>query len=379
MAGEWKRMTGLYLHIPFCLSKCTYCDFYSCVSDEPGLRDRFLSALDRELAGLARPAPETVFIGGGTPTALTATQLERLLEQLHARVDLDAVTEWSCEVNPGTVTAEKLALLKAGGVNRLSIGAQAFDDARLRQLGRIHSNRDIFETVALARSAGFDELNLDLISGTPGLTLPAWETELNRLVELRPQHVSCYSLTVEEGTPLQKQALRGEVELPDEEESRRQFERTAELLEAAGFEQYEISNYARSGHRCRHNLLYWTDGAYYGCGPAAHTHWDGVRRANAASLEEYCRRMETSGSATVFEEQLEPDAKAREVLVFGLRCLDGIEHRAFERRTGFDPFRLCAPDLRELIEEGWMVDDGRSIRLSREALFISDTLFARLI
>ena len=286
-------MAGLYVHIPFCVQKCRYCDFYSEVCGDGGRVSRFLSALDRELSLLDSAfAPTTVFFGGGTPTALSAEALSALLGSLRRHVDLSGVEEWSVEVNPGTLSGRKMEVLCEAGVNRVSLGVQSFDDRRLEWLGRIHRARDVYDAVSLVRSFGGLDLSLDLMHSVPGMSLVDWERELDAALNLSPHHLSCYNLTFEEGTPLERMLTAGDLAEPDEELQLAQFELTDRRLEMAGYEHYEISNYAKPGHACRHNLLYWTAGEYVGCGPAAHSHLGGRRFSNAESLDRYCEMME---------------------------------------------------------------------------------------
>ena len=276
---------GLYVHVPFCARKCAYCAFFSRPA-EPAAVAAWLAGVERELGGLPDGfAPESVFFGGGTPTALGENDLGRLLELVRARVDLSKVAEWTCEANPGTLTAAKLARLADGGVNRLSLGAQSFDAATLQRLGRIHAAAETRASVAQARAAGFANLGLDVIYGVPGTPFAAFQADLEEALALEPEHVSCYCLELEEGTPLAREAAAGRLEI-SEDGQRAQFEWGRRRLAAAGFGHYEISNFARPGRECRHNGLYWSGGEYIGVGPAAHSHWRGARWGNTPELPE---------------------------------------------------------------------------------------------
>ncbi|HOW97161.1 MAG TPA: radical SAM family heme chaperone HemW [Kiritimatiellia bacterium] len=267
-------MPGLYIHVPFCARKCAYCDFYS-VPLNAAAAEEYLRALDRECGGLPDGfAPETVFIGGGTPTVLPPAELARLLDLLARRVNLGRVTEWTCEANPVTLDAEKIRILRGAGVNRVSLGVQSFDDGVLKFLGRLHTAREAVEAFRLLRAEGFDNIGLDLMCAVPG---GAIERDLERALALGPEHLSVYGLTFEDGTPLARRRDAGEVAELDEDEQLRQFRVVRETLKGAGFHHYEISNYARPGRECRHNLLYWGPGEYLGLGPAAHSHWGGQR------------------------------------------------------------------------------------------------------
>jgi oxygen-independent coproporphyrinogen-3 oxidase len=350
-------MTGLYIHIPFCARKCSYCAFYSVVSEGRKKQEQFFQALEKELQNLpADFSPETIFIGGGTPTAPDYQLLERFFPNLGKFHP----AEFSCEANPGTIDAEKLALLKRSGVNRLSIGVQSFNPQCLETLGRIHTAEQAEEAFRLARTAGFENISLDLIFGVPGQTMEILESDLDRVLALRPEHVAIYNLMYEDGTPLtdlNPQKL-------DEELEREMYDRIRARLKAAGFVHYEISNFAKPGFECRHNLLYWTGGEYIGLGPAAHSHWKGVRWANAANVEDW--------SVREFEEKLDLEAKERETLVMGLRQLAGVEVSSSLWKTMQESFRA-------LEKEGLLVIDGRRVRLAEDALFVSDAVFTELV
>lgn len=361
--------SGLYVHVPFCVRKCGYCAFFSRPA-EPGLVAAWFAGIERELAALpAGFAPTSVFFGGGTPTALEESDLARLVDLVRARVDLRNVAEWTCEANPGTLAPAKLAQLKRGGVNRLSIGAQSFGDETLKRLGRIHGADDVRAAVAQARAAGFDNVGLDLIYGVPGASRKSFEADVEAAVALAPEHLSCYCLEIEEGTPFARLAAAGKLAV-SEEEQRAQFDWARKRLAAGGWEHYEISNFAKPGRACRQNLLYWSGGEYIGIGPAAHSHWAGARWGNSAELPEWKR---------AFEEKLEPEAKARETLVMGLRRLGGWSRSEFRAATGFDLDALRGKEIQKLARQGLLVVDSARIRLAEEALFVSDSVFAELI
>lgn len=376
---------GFYVHVPFCLRKCAYCDFAS-RPFAPGDVERYLEAIEREME--LRPpdfSPATVYIGGGTPTALPLPALERLLALVRRTVPETSAVEWTCEANPGALTAESARILRAAGVNRLSLGAQSFDDAQLARLGRLHRADDIARAVAAARDAGFDNVSLDLMYALPGQTVADWRRDLEQALSLAPEHLSLYALSIEEGTPFARERDAGRLREADEETAREQYESARSLLRAAGFGQYEISNFARPGRECRHNLLYWSGGAYLGCGPAAHSHWRGARWGNFQGLEEWAaavsKAWKNPGAAVAraFEERLEPAAKARETLVFGLRRLAGWRRDEFLSATGFDYRALCGDAIERLVNEGLLCEDAQGLRLADEALFISDTVFRELL
>jgi oxygen-independent coproporphyrinogen-3 oxidase len=363
-------MPGLYIHIPFCVRKCSYCAFYS-VSKPWKNEEKFFQALEKEIKNLpADFLPETVFIGGGTPTAPGFQTLENFFSAF-AKAMADrpmlgkfSAAEFSVEVNPGTVDRQKLDLLKESGVNRLSIGVQSFDFQCLETLGRIHSAEQAEAAFRLARAAGFENISLDLMFGTPGQTMEMLDADIARALALGPEHIAIYNLMYEEGTPLTE---RNPQRLDDELE-REMYDCIRARLKEAGFVHYEISNFARPGFECRHNLLYWTGGEYIGCGPAAHSHWQGTRWANVADLDDYIE----NGPRREFEETLGPDAKERETLVMGLRLLSGVE-------VSSNLWKNCGAVFQTLESQGLVHIEGRRVRLSEEALFVSDTVFSELV
>lgn len=383
-------MTGFYVHIPFCVRKCVYCDFYSLptatgplsarlTEPEPDQPD-FLAALRRELEQLPDTfAPDTVFIGGGTPTELAPGDLDTLFRLLHDHVNLSRVVEWTCESNPGTLTGAKIETLLKHGVNRVSLGVQSFDPKNLEFLGRIHSSDEAREGVRLLRSLGVRNLNLDLIYGIPGAPVGSLDRDLESLVALEPDHAACYCLIFEDGTPLADMRNKGYVKEVDDETERREYEIVRARLRDAGFTHYEISNFARPGRECRHNLLYWSGAEYIGVGPSAHSHWSGTRSGNVRDLDAYCRRLLAGQGVRAFEERLDPDAKARETLVMALRRIDGITRAEFRAITGRDLDALCGGTLRWMSREGLVDDDGTRIRLTPGGLFVSDAIFAELV
>lgn len=354
-------MPGLYVHIPFCVRKCDYCAFYSDASGDLNKQALFFRALEREVKNLPGDfLPDTVFIGGGTPTAPDFQTLEGLVPMFGGF----RPAEFSCEVNPGTVDERKLDLLRRCGVNRLSIGVQSFEFQCLETLGRIHTACQAEDAFRMTRAAGFDNVSIDLMFGTPGQSMRMLDADLDRVLALGPEHISIYNLMFEEDTPL---SARNPPRL-DEELEREMYDHIRGRLRIAGFAQYEISNFAKPGFECRHNLLYWTGGEYIGCGPAAHSHWRGARWANVSDLDDYIEQ----GPRREFEETLDADAKERETLVMGLRLLDGVE-------VSPGLWGPLAEVFGRLEKEGLLIVDGLHVRLSEEALFVSDSVFAELI
>jgi oxygen-independent coproporphyrinogen-3 oxidase len=367
---------ALYVHVPFCRAKCRYCDFYS-LPQAANLADAWLAAAEKELAHragqLARP-PASVYVGGGTPTSLDAEPLRRLLEGLGEWVE-DA-TEFSIEANPGTLNPWKVELLRDSKANRVTLGVQSFDDRLLECLGRIHSAEDVRPAVASLREAGFDNLGFDLIYGVPGQSPESWRETLRRACELRPQHISCYALSFEPGTEMMRDLKTGRVKEVDEDLQRRMYDLAVEALAAAGFEQYELSNFAKPGFRSRHNGVYWRNEPYVGIGPAAASYLDGRRSRNVPDLQAYLRAVAESGSAEADSERLDPPAAMAETVMLGLRLTEGIALADFRERFGCDLEEIFPRTLDRYREEGGLERTPTHLRLRREAYFVCDAILA---
>jgi oxygen-independent coproporphyrinogen-3 oxidase len=373
-------MAGLYIHIPFCVRKCRYCDFYSVPHGNGGLRARFLQAIDVELQKLPDDfIPQTLFIGGGTPTSLDAPELAGFFESVKKRVDVSKVSEWSCEANPRTLDWEKAKLLRETGVNRVSLGVQSFDPQNLAFLGRIHSSAEAKDACQLLRDAGFENLNVDLMYGIPGSSREILERDLALIANLDPEHVACYCLMFEEGTELTRLLDEGSLAEVDDAEELEQYRLIRGALGRAGFRHYEISNFAKPGYACQHNLLYWSGGDYIGCGPSAHSHWKGLRYGNVRGVEAYCEAVLSGGSPREFEERLEPEAKARETLIMGLRRLDGVSRRTFRQELGFDYRDLRGKEIDSLRRMGLLEERDGFLRLTEKGFFVSDSVFRELV
>lgn len=373
-------MTGLYIHVPFCVSRCRYCDFYREVSTERGAPGQFVQNLELELGRLPEGfSPDTVFLGGGTPTALSASELAELLDSIQRHINLSNVVEFSSEANPGTLTSEKLEVMKAGGINRVSLGVQSFNDKALRLLGRSHSAEQAVAGYEMVRVAGFNNINIDLIQSIPGMTPVEVLADAERLVELDPEHISFYNLIFEPETPLAQDLAEGRV-IPsgDDEEADNYFAVKA-FLESAGYGHYEISNFSKDGRRCRHNELYWQGAEYFGCGPSAHSHWRGKRFGNVANLSTWADRILQGVRPFGEVEELSVEEKAHETLVMGLRMVDGIDLVAFEAITGYRAEALCGEGIDSMIEEGLLQCLGNRLALTHDALFVCNAVFSELI
>jgi len=383
-------MRGIYLHLPFCIRKCSYCDFYSVpassasVARFPGLLRKETTLFRERFPEDAGTAADTVYFGGGTPTALGPEALCNLLSAVRGSFPVADGAELSTEANPGTVSAADLTRLRRGGFNRISIGVQSFDDATLRTLGRVHGREEILRTTRDARSAGFGSVGIDLIFGIPGQTAASWREDLERTVELGPSHVSAYALAPEAGTPIRAALDRGELRMPSDDETAGFYDTARGILSAAGIGQYEISNFARPGQECRHNRKYWNREEYLGFGPSAHGLLFprggppfGLRTANPPSLAGY--------EATIRENRI-PWAETRpctledawkESLIFGLRMTEGIDLRAIEEKIGAPPPPLAGA-VDRLVLDGLLLRERDRLRLPSRLLFVSNEVFARL-
>lgn len=372
--------TGLYIHVPFCQSKCNYCDFYSVAPATDTEMSDFISALEIELSDLPDSfSPTSVYMGGGTPTLLSASMLAGLLAVLREGIDMSKVSEFSVEANPGTLTDECAQILAGAGVSRISIGAQTFNEENLELLGRVHDAEAIVAAVAAARGAGIEDVSLDIMFGIPGGDVESVLYDIDSAAALVPCHVSAYCLSIAPGTRLHFLREQGELAMPEEDLIADQYHAIRKRLLEHGFGHYEISNFAQSGKECFHNLLYWTAGEYYGCGPSAHSHCNGVRYSNCANLWEYNQALLSGQSARQWSESLPPERKARETLVMWLRLVDGVRVEAFQRVTGYDPYELCGVELRSMIEDGLLVAMADRIRLAENSLFTSDYVFREIV
>ncbi len=374
---------SLYLHIPFCLAKCSYCDFASYPLPETWY-DPYVKTLETEVGAVGaewgRPRLETVYVGGGTPTVLPATLLQRLLSSIRAAFRLAPAAEVTLEANPGTVTLAGLRALRGAGANRLSFGVQSFQPPLLRLLGRIHTAEQAAAAVRLARQAGFDNLNLDLIYGLPGQTLDDWQADLAAALGQAPEHLSLYALTLEPGTPLTARVACGELPSPDSELAAGMYELAERRLVQAGWVHYELSNWARTPElQARHNLTYWHNLPYAGCGVAAHSWLGGRRRGNVRTPREYIERIEGGQDPAAEEECISPELEKAETMILGLRLLEGISRSGFQARFGVDPVAFYAGTVAETQALGLLTADGRHIRLTERGRLLGNEVFWRFL
>ena len=363
---------GLYVHVPFCRTKCRYCGFYSRPIGEYDagvVVSAMIAEMERYELG---DGIKTIYIGGGSPSALEREHLLRLVARAKQRCP--AADEFTVEVNPGQVDMELLRELRKAGVNRLSIGAQSFTQQELDFLGRSHTVECTRRVVRQGRSAGFDNISLDLIFAVPGSDLDSWKQNLRSAIELQVEHISAYGLSYEDGTPLSRDLAAGLIEAVDEDTDRAMFELTIDDLARAGIDQYEISNFAKHGFECRHNLNYWANGSYAGIGPDATSYLNGTRSTNFANIDKYVRAM-TSGESTVeSSETLSGLERACETAVLNLRRRCGIDLAEFKSRTDYDALKLFAEPIRRYQEMGLIEVNSGRVWLTRQALGIADSI-----
>lgn len=377
------RPLAAYIHVPFCAHKCGYCDFAS-VAGQDELADAYLEALDLEMASILptdRLPMRTIFIGGGTPTYLSAGQLEKLLARLAQRFDLESVVEFTVESNPNTLSTDKVDVLADFGVNRISLGAQSFHPHLLQVLERNHDPQSVPRAVECVRRR-IDNVSLDLIFGVPGQTLSEWKQDLDRMLALQPQHCSTYGLTYEKGTRLWSQRRLGVVQQIDEEIERAMYEHAIDHLQQLGWIHYEISNFAKDDvrdYRCLHNLNYWCNGSYFGFGTGAAAYVRRQRTLNIRDVKAYISRCNAGESVVSQSETLDPESRARETAMLQLRRLQGIDRSEFLMRTGYAIDQLFGDQLQHFVEIGFLADDGSNIRLTREGLPLADGILQAVV
>jgi oxygen-independent coproporphyrinogen-3 oxidase len=375
---------AIYVHIPFCIQKCGYCDFNAYRYRNNTAR-AYLRALQRELAHTVAERPWTgygvpsVYFGGGTPSTLAPEDLTSLIGVIGGSFPVQADAEITIEADPGTIDLTGLGTLRRGGFNRISIGVQAFDDGLLKQLDRLHSAADAHRALVWARRAGFVDLNLDLMFGLPGQSPAAWEKSLHEAIAIAPTHISVYGLTIEERTPFYRRQQRGQLVIPDEEAQAGMFERAEQLLTAAGYVHYEISNYALPGWRSRHNLHYWQHGEYLGFGAGAHAYLDGYRRENERLPWRYIRAIAESGSAACAPEFIDRERRIHEGLMVGLRLREGIDLEAFAHTYGVRLETAYAEPIAELTQAGYLQVANGHLRLSDRGRLVADAVLNRLV
>lgn len=377
-----KKDLGLYIHIPFCVKKCEYCDFLSWNAEEEE-RQQYVAALLSEIESYREFAKgyrvSTIFIGGGTPSVLLPKQMEDILQKIYEIFELERRAEITIEVNPGTVDEEKLQCYKENGVNRLSMGLQSVKDEKLRLLGRIHTYQEFVESYELARKAGFDNISIDLISSVPGQTLQEWKEELETAAAQNPEHISVYQLIIEEGTPFYEKYAEHPELLPDEETSREIYLWTGKFLKEAGYEQYEISNYAKPGKESRHNLKYWERGDYLGLGLGAASMVRNIRMSNTKDMRTYLERCDKPKTMREDVQFLEEPRQMEEFMFLGLRKTRGVSKKEFKRIFGREMDMVYEKALHKCLENGMLLEHKDRIFLSEEGTHLSNMVLSEFL
>ncbi|MDA8441615.1 MAG: radical SAM family heme chaperone HemW [Peptococcaceae bacterium] len=372
---------AVYIHIPFCERKCNYCDFPSYPAAAYDI-DAYLRALELELlrrSSDVRKSISSLFVGGGTPSILQESQLTVLFGMVQANFGLEPDAEVSIEANPGSCSAGKFALLRELGVNRLSLGVQSLQSDLLRRLGRCHTPAEAIEAVHLARDAGFDNINLDFIAGVPGQDLAAWQATLQTALELQPEHLSLYGLSIEPNTPFGSQWADGCLEVPDDEAQATMLEWSQHFLAEQGYGHYEISNYALPGKACRHNQVYWRNLPYLGFGAGAASYWQEQRSTNLARVEEYVAAVNLGVVPVAEKEHLSVELQMAETLFLGLRLLAGVEKRDFARRFNLNIDDVYGEKIKVLQNKGLLEDSGKVVKLSKRGILLANEVFCEFL
>ena len=372
-----KKPTSAYVHIPFCTQICYYCDFSKVfIKNQPV--DSYLEHLLEEFRSYDIQKLRTLYIGGGTPTALSAPQLEVLLKGLTKNLDLSALEELTIEANPGDLDEDKIAVLKNSAVNRVSLGVQTFDDKMLKKIGRSHLEKDIYENIDRLKLAGFDNISIDLIYALPGQTMEQVKDNVAKAIGLDIPHMSLYSLILENHTVFMNRMRRGKLPLPKEELEAEMFEYIIAELERAGFEHYEISNFSKSGFESRHNLMYWDNAEYYGIGAGASGYVNGIRYKNHGPIRHYLSAVE-EGNARITEEHLSQKEQMEEEMFLGLRKKSGVSMARFEEKFGRSFDGLYGKIVKDLVQQGLMQIESDRVRMTKRGLFLGDTVAERFI
>lgn len=384
---------GIYVHIPFCKHKCYYCDFISYANKE-NLAERYVNVLIREITDVATGNRldyengidelfnvNTIYIGGGTPSFIESKYIVNIISTIKEYFKINENAEITLEVNPGTVNENKLKDYFNAGVNRLSIGLQATNDSLLKEIGRIHTYEEFLNTYKLARKIGFKNINADLMIGLPKQTIEDVEKAVNDLIKLGLEHISVYSLILEEGTVLEEQIRSGKLKLPEDEEERKMYWKVKSILEANGYIHYEISNFAKKGYESQHNLDCWRQKEYVGFGVAAHSYTNDVRYSNIENLEEYIENYENDKleETFIFNEKLTHNMKVKEYMMLGLRKLNGVSIQEFKEKFAANPIYVFKNELEKLVNEDLLEIDGDYIRLTKRGLDLANLVWEEFV
>lgn len=377
---------GIYVHIPFCKQKCYYCDFVS-YANKCEQVEEYINSIKKEISSydFSKYNVTTIYIGGGTPSYIDSKQIKSILELIKAKLKKNKKKfediEITIEVNPGTVTREKLQDYKEVGINRISIGLQTTNDTLLKQIGRIHTYQEFLNTYNLAKEIGFGNINVDLMLGLPNQTIENLKDSLNEVIKLNTNHISVYSLIIEEGTPIAKLLDDGKLELPDEEQERRMYWYVKNFLELNGYNHYEISNFAKRGKESKHNINCWNQEQYIGIGAAAHSYMNNVRYSNTSNLEEYIKNIKEGNieKNRRIEEKQTIEDKKNEFMMLGFRKIEGVDISKFKERFIDNPIFLYREKLNKLVEEGLIEIDLNNIRLTNKGLNLANQVFEEFI
>ena len=383
MNSNFHSPAGLYVHVPFCEKFCLYCDFYS-VIPQPGQLDMYINAIGVESSIRAKEefgqfTYDSIFLGGGTPSLLNEKQIKALFQHLRNNFEISPLSEITIECNPSSITQDLLACYHAAGINRISLGNQSFNDDYLKKLGRVHNAHDAIESFRLIRASGFNNISIDMIYGLPIQTLREWENDLNQAIALDPEHISAYNLIIEPETTFGELFAKGRLRLPSDETQETMYAHLNEQLTKTGYDRYEISNFAKLGYECHHNLKYWHLEPYLGLGPAAVSFDGQIRIRNLSVLQDYIDSLHQDILPPSETEALDSDKLREEYIMMSLRLNEGLSLDELKARFGYDILREKGDIINSLIKNGYVTIDDNCIRLDPQALFISDEIIVKLI
>jgi len=374
---------GLYLHFPFCISKCPYCDFNSYQLKEDNQISSYISALYQEITAYSQKLKKynikTIYLGGGTPTILSGVQIYNILEFCKDKFNIDKNAEITIEANPGTLDGEKLKLLIESGINRLSLGAQSFNNLFLKKLGRIHNTQDIIDSYYLAREKGFNNINIDIMFALPDQTTEDLKVTLKKAISLKPDHLSLYNLTIKPGTEYYKKYKRGKLRLPTEDEEYDMYNWAINFLEENNFEHYEIANFARPDKRSMHNLIYWQNKPYLGIGAGAYSFIKGYRYMNYENPARYIKEIMSGKLPVDNGEKLSLRKRMIETIILGLRTKDGVGYKIFKTRFGVNLNDIFPEQIKKLVNLGLLQKDNYRIKLTKKGVFLANTVFREFV
>ena len=373
---------AIYIHIPFCESKCYYCDFCS-YSNQDSIVDKYLKYLKTEIDIYSHILKDyvvkTIFIGGGTPSYIDAKYILDIFNYLNKRLNLHNAIEISIEINPKTLNKEKLTVYKNVGINRLSLGVQSLDDTILSKLGRIHTRKDFLDTYRLLRNNGFNNINVDIMFNLPNQSIKDVINTLNEVISLDVEHISYYSLKIEEGTAFYQMYKRSQLTLPNENEERLMYHKGIELLESSMYKHYEISNFAKKGYECKHNMFYWTVKPYIGIGLSAHSNINQQRYGNTGSFKDYFNDLDNLKLPATYRETIDKATEMSEYMILGLRLIDGIKKNNFKDRFGIDINKAFKDKLKILHSKGLLINNVHTVKLTAKGLDLSNRVFMELL